>query len=50
MHYVVCEHVLAYAMLKGSVMVYPPNFDPRNFGGRVGRPPKAAAGVPLGTK
>jgi hypothetical protein len=43
MHYVVCEHVLADAMLKGSVTAYPPNFDPRNFGGRVGRPPKAVA-------
>ena len=44
MHYVVCEHVLADAMLKGSVQGYPPNFDPRNFGWRVGRPPMAAAG------
>jgi len=40
MHYVVCEHVLADAMLKGSLT-------PRNFGGRVGRQPKV--GKDMGT-
>ncbi len=48
MHYVVCQHVLADCMLKGSITAYPPNFDPRNIGHQVGRPPKAIAGQPFG--
>ena len=50
MHYVVCEHVIADAMIKGSVTGYPPNFDVRRIGQRVGRPPKAAPGGALGMK
>jgi hypothetical protein len=40
MHYVVCEQVIADAMIKGSVTGYPPNFDVL----RIGQPVKTLGG------
>ena len=48
MHYLVWEHVLADAILKGSILVDQSNFDQLNFGWCVCRQPKAVAGKQLG--